>query len=408
MGSLERWNVRGASEANQGARWLTRLDRYAPPGTQSRVEADNQLASFHRAGQRWAEARRFERRALESARELGDMEMVVRVATRIMLQAWAPIDWPEWVALAEELAHIPRTGTSDYTRQRFLFFAGDMLLTAGYRSRMEELFHEREILAARSNEVDLRFAVPAHSAYRRMLDGDLEGTLAGAQHMIELGEELGVPVRGRSPAINLSFWPLLWLGRSDELAKLDTARLQPGGSLSFGRAELCLAHEGRLEEAKSRLKHSLDHFDVSEQASARHMAYMLEAAVLAQDREAAARLAPALLDVPAITTFLSAVTRHQGGAARLLGDRATALERYERALEWAGKVHFRPEVALTRLELAELLLDDGMAHTVSREERKQERARAHEHLDFAIGELRAMKMQPAVERALRLQALAGV
>ena len=49
-----------------------------------------------------------------------------------------------------------------------------------------------------------------------------------------------------------------------------------------------------------------------------------------------------------------------------------------------------PRLALTRLELAELLLDHY----------PHDRAEALEHLDFAIGELRDMKMQPAPERAL--------
>ena len=42
-------------------------------------------------------------------------------------------------------------------------------------------------------------------------------------------------------------------------------------------------------------------------------------------------------------------------------------------------------------ELAELLL----------EHYPDERAEALEHLDFAIGEFRDMKMQPSLERALR-------
>ena len=50
-----------------------------------------------------------------------------------------------------------------------------------------------------------------------------------------------------------------------------------------------------------------------------------------------------------------------------------------------------PEVALTRLQLAELLLEHYPA----------EKKAALEHLDFAIKEFREMKMQPSLERALR-------
>ena len=61
------------------------------------------------------------------------------------------------------------------------------------------------------------------------------------------------------------------------------------------------------------------------------------------------------------------------------------------ALEVCTKVRFRPEIALTRLGLAELLLDHY----------PDERPAAIEHLDFAIAEFGEMKMQPSLERALR-------
>jgi hypothetical protein len=52
---------------------------------------------------------------------------------------------------------------------------------------------------------------------------------------------------------------------------------------------------------------------------------------------------------------------------------------------------FRPELALSRLQLAELLL----------EHYADEKREALEHLDFAIKEFQDMKMQPSLERALR-------
>ena len=52
---------------------------------------------------------------------------------------------------------------------------------------------------------------------------------------------------------------------------------------------------------------------------------------------------------------------------------------------------FRPELALTRLQLAELLLHHY----------PKEQAEALEHLDFSIQDFKDMKMQPSLERALR-------
>jgi len=60
-------------------------------------------------------------------------------------------------------------------------------------------------------------------------------------------------------------------------------------------------------------------------------------------------------------------------------------------------MRFRPELALTRLQLAELLL----------EHYQDEKSEALEHLDFAINEFREMKMQPSLERALRHKEILG-
>ena len=58
---------------------------------------------------------------------------------------------------------------------------------------------------------------------------------------------------------------------------------------------------------------------------------------------------------------------------------------------WGGYIPATREIALTRLQLAELLL----------EHYPDERTDALEHLDFAISEFRDMKMQPSLERALK-------
>ena len=60
-------------------------------------------------------------------------------------------------------------------------------------------------------------------------------------------------------------------------------------------------------------------------------------------------------------------------------------------------MRFRPELALTRLQLAELLL----------EHYPDEKPDALDHLDFAVNEFREMKMQPSLERALRHKEILG-
>ena len=73
-----------------------------------------------------------------------------------------------------------------------------------------------------------------------------------------------------------------------------------------------------------------------------------------------------------------------------MGNHDAARAHYRKALELMVSIRYRPEIALTRLELAELLLDHY----------PDERSEALEHLDFAITEFRDMKMQPSLERAL--------
>jgi hypothetical protein len=84
-----------------------------------------------------------------------------------------------------------------------------------------------------------------------------------------------------------------------------------------------------------------------------------------------------------------------GSAAALLGRREEARAYFGAAFESCTRSQCRPELALTHLELAELLLT-GEA---------DEPAEGMKHLDLAIDELRAMKMAPALERALRHKGL---
>ncbi|HEY3118736.1 MAG TPA: hypothetical protein VGK54_18490, partial [Chloroflexota bacterium] len=89
-----------------------------------------------------------------------------------------------------------------------------------------------------------------------------------------------------------------------------------------------------------------------------------------------------------------------GQAEALLGNRASALEHYQRSLDWTTKIRFRPEVALTRLAMAELLLDRALTTNPTPTETEEGLA----HLDFATKEFEAMKMAPALARATNLRA----
>jgi ATP/maltotriose-dependent transcriptional regulator MalT len=124
---------------------------------------------------------------------------------------------------------------------------------------------------------------------------------------------------------------------------------------------------------------------------------LLQVAVVLKHARAAKALAGRLASVAQLsnvgTTMNICVARHLGDAAVLVGDRAAAHSYYAQAVEAASKIGFRPELALIHLRLAEVLLEEkGGAG----------RLEAREHLDIATPELRAMHMQPALERVLTL------
>ena len=122
--------------------------------------------------------------------------------------------------------------------------------------------------------------------------------------------------------------------------------------------------------------------------------HFLEASVLAGDQEMAevlARQLAWLAPYPWAQYGHTCYARHLGAAAALMGQQDQAKTFYHQALEVCAKIRFRPEIALTYLQLAALLL----------EHYPEERAEAVQHLDFSISEFQEMKMQPSLERALR-------
>jgi hypothetical protein len=126
----------------------------------------------------------------------------------------------------------------------------------------------------------------------------------------------------------------------------------------------------------------------------RPLAYLLDLALLVEDEEVVAE-AFGELQKTDTTRFLSLTLT--GCLPLLMAKAATFLEKpaeartyLETAIHFSGGMGDRPELALARLGLAELLLDHY----------PDEHDAAIEHLDFAIAELRDMKMQPALERAL--------
>jgi len=152
---------------------------------------------------------------------------------------------------------------------------------------------------------------------------------------------------------------------------------------------------GLLPEAQASMRLAFEEAGITagqDETPSPILAMLLEVAVIVRDRAAAEVLTHRLAPLAHLSSLFgtSCPARTLAGAAALLGKPDEARDQYRQAMEVSARIRNRPEIALTHLELAELLLDHY----------PDERAEAREHLDFAVTELRDMKMQPSLERAM--------
>jgi serine/threonine protein kinase/class 3 adenylate cyclase len=381
----------------EAQQWTERADRYAAPRSVARVRVDiSRSLTLFWAGA-FSDARAFVSRAVALAQEVGDPETLW--FTTFLSMAWhsAPGDFEHLLAQAQETAMRSRRGAP----AAFLAFSLDMsheVFTAwGRRAEAERLAKQVEGLALKARDPGSELLVQKTNAMFAMLDGNLER-----------GLEIATQVRAGAIEVGRAFWgfvytgPIIdtanfWLGHpvADLDARIQSADVdqQFGAFAAFALAR-DLARAGLMDAARRWLRNVFDRGAVGPDTPSLALLHVLEAAVLVADREAAARLSEWLAPTAPLSKVpigLACPARQLGAAAALLGNPEQARSYYQQALETAGKIRFRPEIALTHLQLAELLLEHYPA----------EQKEALGHLDSAAGEFRAMNMKPWLERAMR-------
>src|SRR5262249_47970332 len=154
--------------------------------------------------------------------------------------------------------------------------------------------------------------------------------------------------------------PLLHLGRDAEALQVATAftqALDMGPHFLSAFAALAEASTGRDAEADEHLGAFLAKGGL-EECSGLGLTMYLQVALLRHDIEASGRISAALVPIAGNALIVgdsTAVARHLGDAAVLRGDDDAARDFYDQALSAATQIRFRPEIALTRLALGELL-----------------------------------------------------
>ncbi|HLF76137.1 MAG TPA: protein kinase [Dehalococcoidia bacterium] len=374
--------------------WAERMDRYAEPETADRVRADQALSRMQlqkgglldRSVQVAAVA--LQQRALDLARRLNDRAAMFKCAQMLILHFPDIEDQTARLQLAEEVVNWPREGISTIDLVTAIWFSASVLLSSGQRGKAEALWRDVAEIAGRTRDPTARRKTMETEILLSILNGELERAAGAIDQMLEQGVELGQ--EGAVVNQQRLYSPRLisYLGRSD-LYRPDLPGPRALGSTP------ALLHLGRLEEAQATLtSEPLERLE-----AAPFLLPRLELALASGDRETVERVAARLEGAAHLLGIWywdpTCYARHLGAAWAFLGKPGEARSYYRQALLVCEKVRFRPELALTRLSLAELLL----------EHYPDEHDAAIEHLDFAIAELRDMKMQPALERALRHRGL---
>ena len=382
-----RYGSTGMRLTPEHLQWTERADRYAEPGTIDRVYADFNLRGVRAEEGKFTEARGLAFRAMELARKLDDPEALYLAARTLITSPVPPRREEEQLQVVREMSSHDPSGVTAGILGFWLLRSAMVLMDWGDRAGAEATLEHLDQLAQRTNDVGMLGYSLAAGPMLAYLDGRLDDAISAANDILQKTEEFGA-VLGRLAASWARSRPLMLMGRGDEAMSVL-------GESANVRRVLMGAHLGQTNEAHQALQGLLatPSFSIeNEDLPTTRLILLLEIAILAGDMERCSVLAERLAPIANLSSaFVSSCpARHLAAAAALLGEPDKARKYYHQALEAAGKIRFRPEIALIRLQLCELLLDHY----------PDERAEALEHLDFAIGEFRDMKMQPYLERAL--------
>jgi hypothetical protein len=384
----------------EAVQWAARADRYAEPETVGRAVADAMLGFVKRSRENSSpEGVVLLSRALDLACRLGDPDTYWLSAGFWLSIVEAPQHDEERLRLAEDLAEQSRHGVNFLLLGWILWIMVHTFLQFGQRRRAEDIMAEMRTMAERSGQPNLLILSMVNDAIMAIWDGRLEEAAEIRRLILARAEELGI----LEFAAVWAAWVLparVYLGNAGRALE---STLQGSKNVSRNVANdmlilFCLAHLGRYAEVAEMLEQLVIARPGIGSAKDETVAYFdiaaLQAAVLAGHRQAAELLLRRLAGSSLITSGMWLTTctgRHLGAAAAFLGRPDEARKYYQEAIRVCTEMRFRPELVLTRLQLAELLL----------EHYPKERAEALEHLDFVIDEFRDMKMQPSLERALR-------
>ncbi len=405
--AMSRYGAGAAPRTERYRRWTNRAARHAPQGTVDKIYLDVATAWIAWVNGEFAPAVRGFRQAFEQARTFGDPQALFHVAGVVLTVSPAPqvLSWQQDVA--EELSAHPMGGVSARSAGAVLWRSANVFLQWGDRTRAEGLWRQVDGLAQRTQDSYLLLYPMADKCVLSLLNGELEIAVESGKQIVAHANAWGMPAVGSQIAATLTYAPYLHLGAAEEALALLRRPVQPVHATAkddllwaAGYRALCLAHLGQTRDAQVALNRLLRQPRVGFEDAltpAYLLTLMLDTAIRIGDRETAALLAPRL-EAASLLCLSGAgytcVARILGAAMALLGAPESARTWYVEALRISAAVGSRPEAALVRLQLAELLL----------EHYPDQREEAIDHLGKAIGGFEAMNMRPSLRQALKHRA----
>jgi hypothetical protein len=369
----------------EARKWVDRLDTYALPETAERAYADSLTADTLADHQARTAALQ---RAMLLARKLGEDDLEFYIAARLTFAHVSHQSLSEACALARSFWDRPRDGVGAFSLSTFLEFAGMAWIVTGDRERWDAADRELSVLAERTQDASVAIPCRTNDSTKMILAGRLEDALADGKMAMEQGRAVAAIL-----IIASCSQAAAYLGFYEEALRLADESPNPVVmllSLAGSKDELS---EPTRSKAASFLAEVLR--DTSQWLNC---AAGLGGAIRLRDEEAIRFLLtlPGIDKVPFTwNACIFSVRRLLAEGAALLGEFDKARRFCDESVRDCEALRHRPELALTRLGLAELLL----------EHYPDERDAGIEHLDFAISEFREMKMQPSLERALRHRGL---
>jgi tetratricopeptide (TPR) repeat protein len=382
----------------EGRRWADRAGKHATPGTPDRVRADIALGLAMLSTSR-TEAHDSLRRAVELATTLEDADTFFAAAGRALSNLLALRDHALIEQTAQDVLVRSREGARTRSLAVCLSGAERVLYENGDKAAAQSLGRELDSLASITGDIALELATLRRQAFEFYEAGDFDQAIERLEQEQIRSQDVGVAggMGAGAPIWVLGNVILALQGKEIEHEVFASRMRNASDRGTRAGSTIGLALRGHVAEAQEIFASFGDIGHQGDETNAYFLLAMLVAANLMHEQDVLAKLLPrfAPLAGTVARAYGISVGRVCGEAALQLGGHADAREYLQKAREVCEKLDVRPEIALIRLDLAELLL----------EHYPDEHDAAIEHLDFAIAELRDMKMQPALERALRHRGL---